>query len=222
MKQNKLQVFVIAAFLLGTLCACGTNAPAIEEDAQTAYFEENQQKDNQDIEEDHSISQKDEMDEQTPQTTEDFKEARADVLIHEKDSKQETNLDTEESVEKSDEKEMDEKKQELDENENQMTEDVLFYEYASDGSFLTDGMADWQVELCKAALRYIEVTQDAHPQYAWIEKGEGNQVAIHLYDVVQEDESSDGHTATYAWYYIDQDTWEGEDLFGNPIDLNQQ
>ncbi|MBQ7564266.1 MAG: hypothetical protein IJT16_09785, partial [Lachnospiraceae bacterium] len=71
-------------------------------------------------------------------------------------------------------------------------------------------------QLCKMAQDYYERHNNYRPPIAEVDSTEGNNVTIHLYEVMG------GHTATSAWYVINRNTSKGyDDIFGDSIDLTK-
>lgn len=51
-----------------------------------------------------------------------------------------------------------------------------------------------------------------------VDSVDGDKVTIHIYEYY-DDIKGEGHTVTYNWYYISKKTGQGEDFFGNKINL---
>ena len=51
-----------------------------------------------------------------------------------------------------------------------------------------------------------------------VDSEDGDKVTIHIYEYY-DDIKGEGHTVTYNWYYISKMTGQGEDFFGNKINL---
>lgn len=51
-----------------------------------------------------------------------------------------------------------------------------------------------------------------------VDSVDGDKVTIHIYEYY-DDIKDEGHTVTYNWYYISKKTGQGEDFFGNKINL---
>ena len=51
-----------------------------------------------------------------------------------------------------------------------------------------------------------------------VDSEDGDKVTIHIYEYY-DDIKGEGHTVTYNWYYISKKTCQGEDFFGNKINL---
>lgn len=76
--------------------------------------------------------------------------------------------------------------------------------------------------VCELAKKYYKKKHGQIPPIAEIDSRNGNEVAIHLYEMmVYEDYPEENHTATWDWYWVDIDTLIGEDNMGDKVDLNE-
>ena len=95
--------------------------------------------------------------------------------------------------------------------------EVTSQEEAGNKGAITDG------NLINMARKWCEANNNgSSPEYVEIDGTQGNNVTIHLYDVVIDDEvTGAGHTATWYWLTIDRTTGKGtDDVFGDPVDLS--
>jgi len=78
-------------------------------------------------------------------------------------------------------------------------------------------------QLCEMAGKYYQKYHDFLPPIVEVDSvGTDGIVTIHLYEVVIDDEETgEGHTATSDWYYVDRMTGQGENFFGEFIDLTE-
>ena len=76
-------------------------------------------------------------------------------------------------------------------------------------------------KICEMARQYYNRHVGGNPTYVEIDSVEGDEVLIHLYDMVEPDEASGepGHSATYDWYWIDRNTLKGRNILDEEIDL---
>lgn len=75
-------------------------------------------------------------------------------------------------------------------------------------------------ELIKLAGNYFTKNNNQKPPIVEIDNTDGDKVTIHIYELV-DDGNGEGHTATYAWYYVSRKTGQGEDFFGNQVNLTE-
>lgn len=76
-------------------------------------------------------------------------------------------------------------------------------------------------KLISMAKKYYKAANGCVPPIAEIDHREGHYVTIHLYESVDDGDGS-GHTATYAWYTVDDRTGRGtDDISLEKIDLTK-
>ena len=80
----------------------------------------------------------------------------------------------------------------------------------------TDGITEQLAEMAKV---YYSMHNDYLPEYADCEKTDDGKYQIHLYDIITLDEN-ESHTATSAWYTVDEDGKGTDDIYGTEISIS--
>lgn len=76
--------------------------------------------------------------------------------------------------------------------------------------------------ICELAREYYKKYHGEEPPLVAIDHKNGNEYAIHLYEIMEyEDSPDENHAATWGWYWIDATTLKGTDFFDMPVDLNE-
>lgn len=92
--------------------------------------------------------------------------------------------------------------------------DGQYLHFHEGGSDASSRAAYTDNELCEMAKRYYSSIHGQEPPIVKVEGHDGNEVIIHLYEVVND------HTATWDWYYIDRTTGKGRDFESKSIDVS--
>ena len=76
--------------------------------------------------------------------------------------------------------------------------------------------------ICDLARKYYKKTNGEEPPLVSIDSRNGNELEIHLYEIMEYDDNPDEtHTSTWGWYWIDSTTLMGTDMFDMPVNLNE-
>ena len=97
--------------------------------------------------------------------------------------------------------------------------------------FVEENILEWDEEnnkvyddeyICELARKYYAIHHGDTPPLAEIDSKKGNEVSIHLYEMmIYEDYPEENHAATWDWYTVDVKTLRGVDNMGELIDLNE-
>lgn len=73
-------------------------------------------------------------------------------------------------------------------------------------------------KICQAAGDYYYSVYGSRPPIVGIDSWDGDIANVHLYEWVKDADGSE-HTATYDWYYVDKNTGQTTNLFGESFNI---
>lgn len=102
--------------------------------------------------------------------------------------------------------------------------DIISQKYSQklEEFYMAEGIVIDDETICGLAREYYKKMNGEAPPLVSIDSRNGNEIRIHLYEIMEYDDyPEENHASTWGWYYIDANTLEGTDFFGMPVNLNE-